>query len=293
MLSKTDNDMRFLRGIWTAWDHNGNYFKTSLIYQILTSVKSVCMPNRNLIDHVTVKKQLHKKLIFLFTLLLSFLLFNWQSWQLIQESWVVDKTLSGSDYKSWFYYQRQQKHLASIPPGRGHVWSAEEPGDLIDLKKLRGPWYSFPPLEVPLWNMDRQNCINIIQHFMPSSSDIFGHQNPNFVFQQGNAPPHTARDTVAWDNQDFQQMLWPRNSPDVNIIEIIWGRIMDRWRNHPPLTIAELRKRVHQQWGGVKPQYLRSLYAGLSRWVAALRRVRGYLTNYWGNMCYDESYVTD
>ena len=32
------------KGNWTAWDHNGNYFKPSLIYQILISMKSVCMP---------------------------------------------------------------------------------------------------------------------------------------------------------------------------------------------------------------------------------------------------------
>ena len=73
-------------------------------------------------------------------------------------------------------------------------------------------------------NTDRNNYINIIQqHLPPSSSDIFGHQNPIFVFQQDNAPPHTARDTVAWlDDQDFQQMLWLGNSPDMNIIATVW-----------------------------------------------------------------------
>ena len=142
-------------------------------------------------------------------------------------------------------------------------------------------------------NMDRHNYIDILQqHLLPSASDIFGHQNPNFVFQQDNAPPHTARDTVAWlENQDFQQMLWPGNSPDMNIIETVWGRIMDRLRNEPPLTIAELRQRVHQHWGEVTPQYLRSLYAGLPRRAAALRRARGYPTKYWGNMHQEVSYL--
>ena len=119
------------------------------------------------------------------------------------------------------------------------------------------------------------------QHFLPSASDIFGHKNPNFVFQQDNTPPHTARDTVAWlDDQDFQQMLWPGNSRDMNIIETEWGRIMERLRNDPPLTIAELRQRVHQHWGEVTSPYLRSLYAGLPRRVAALRRAGGYPTKY-------------
>ena len=54
-------------------------------------------------------------------------------------------------------------------------------------------------------HMDRHNYIDILQqHPQPTGSDIFGHQNPNFVFQQDDAPPHTARDTVAWVyNQGF------------------------------------------------------------------------------------------
>ena len=86
-------------------------------------------------------------------------------------------------------------------------------------------------------------------------------------------------------------MMWPGNSPDMNIIETVWGPIMDRLRNEPPLTIAELRQRVHQHCGEVTPQYLRSLYTGLPRRVAALHRARGYPTKYWGNMYQEISYL--
>ena len=139
--------------------------------------------------------------------------------------------------------------------------------------------------------MDRCNYINILQQYLLlSTNDIFGHQNPNFVFQQDNALPHTASDPITWlDNQDFQQMLSPGNSPDMNIIEIVWGLIMDRLRNDPPLTLAELCRSVHHHWGEVTLQYLRSLYASLPRRVAELRCAQGYLTRCWENMYLDVS----
>lgn len=136
-------------------------------------------------------------------------------------------------------------------------------------------------VEVP-GNIDRHVYIDTLRHHLaPSAEDIFQQPNPNFVFQHDNAPPHTARDTVAWlEQQNFQQMQWPANSPDMNIIETVWGRIMDRLRKDPPLTVAELRNRVHQHWNEVTPQYLRGLFASLPRRVAALRRARGYPTKY-------------
>ena len=60
--------------------------------------------------------------------------------------------------------------------------------------------------------------------------------------QPDNAFPHTTRDTVAWfDNQGFQRVLWPEYFPDVNIIEMVMGRIMNRLYADPSLTIIQLR----------------------------------------------------
>lgn len=131
-------------------------------------------------------------------------------------------------------------------------------------------------------HIDRHEYIRILQdHLIPSAAEIFRQPAPNFVFQHDNAPPHTARDTVAWlAQQNFQTMMWPPYSPDMNIIETVWGLIMQKLKNNPPQDIPTLRNRVMQHWAEITPQYLGRLFGSLPRRVATLLRVRGYPTKY-------------
>ena len=69
---------------------------------------------------------------------------------------------------------------------------------------------------------------------LPWATGVFGR---NFVYVQDNAPPHTARDTAAFsDQQDVEVMDWPAPSPDMNPIEHVWVQmsvwIRDMQRGH-------------------------------------------------------------
>ena len=131
-------------------------------------------------------------------------------------------------------------------------------------------------------NMNQDSYVDILRnHLLPSARDIFNDPQPNFVFQQDNAPPHTGRRSAAWlGNQPFQLMQWPAYSPDMNLIESVWGWIMRKLNNDPPETLQILRQRVQQHWDKITPDQLRRLYHQMPRRVGALRRCQGYPTKY-------------
>ena len=66
--------------------------------------------------------------------------------------------------------------------------------------------------------INRHWYIQILRNQMlPWATGVFGR---NFVYVQDDAPPHTARDTASFlDQQDVKVMDWPARSPDMNPIE--------------------------------------------------------------------------
>ena len=67
-----------------------------------------------------------------------------------------------------------------------------------------------------------------------------GHQNPNSL-PTGQYPSYTARDIVAWlETHDFRQMLWLGHSSDMNIMETLGSRMIQRLRNDSHLTLVEI-----------------------------------------------------
>ena len=69
--------------------------------------------------------------------------------------------------------------------------------------------------------MNRHRYIQILKNQL--CHEVFGR---NFVYVQDNAPPHTARDTPAFlDQQDVEIMDWTARIPDMNPIEHVWDQM--------------------------------------------------------------------
>ena len=109
---------------------------------------------------------------------------------------------------------------------------------------------------------------------------MFGH---NFVYVQDNAPPHTARDTAAFlDQQDVEVMDWPARSPDMNPIERVCDQ-MSVWipeMDDPPSTVSELNNAVCQAWAAVWPGRVQTQVESMPRRVRAFLVARGAHTRY-------------
>ncbi len=72
----------------------------------------------------------------------------------------------------------------------------------------------------------------ILEHFMlPSADKLYG--DDTFIFQQDLAPAHTAKGTKSWFNDHGVTVLdWPANSPDLSLIENLWGIVKRKMKRH-------------------------------------------------------------
>lgn len=113
----------------------------------------------------------------------------------------------------------------------------------------------------------------------------FMYPNTDGVFMDDNAPCHRARTVRDWFEEhsgDFQRMVWPSRSPDMNPIEHVWDIIerMVRAQTAPPSTLSQLWTSIQTAWLNIPAVDFQRLVESMPRRVAALRRAKGGPTRY-------------
>lgn len=133
-------------------------------------------------------------------------------------------------------------------------------------------------------NLNSNSYINILNDvFLPSADTIF--PNRNFVFQQDNCPIHTANTVKTWFRQNnFNVLDFPSRSPDLNIIENVWGLMANRMKllNQRPQNRNELIDFVQAAWESVNENnnYFFNLYNSIPNRLEQVINRNGSMTRY-------------
>jgi hypothetical protein len=102
--------------------------------------------------------------------------------------------------------------------------------------------------------------------------------NNDAVFQDDNTPIHTAGTVQSWFEEhegELQHVLWPAQSPNLNITEPLWSLMETRVRNRfPPPTSLKQLEDVQEEWYTIPLQTVQNLYESITRRSAAVLKAK-------------------
>ena len=131
--------------------------------------------------------------------------------------------------------------------------------------------------------MDSDCYLDILKKRVCQSRDWLGIDRRKFIFQQDNTRIYTALQCINFfATHGIKILLWPPNSPDLNLIENVWSYIERELDQYPEAAkdLDELWRRVEAIWREIPPEYLHKLYESIPDRLMMVIRNKGRNTKY-------------
>jgi DDE superfamily endonuclease len=103
------------------------------------------------------------------------------------------------------------------------------------------------------------------------------------IFQHNNDSKHTAKSVKTWINQQpFQVLDWPAQSPDLNPIENLWAILKHHLNQYetPPSGMLELWDHVQEKWDGITADECKRLIDTMPECIEAVLKAKGLWIDY-------------
>lgn len=145
-------------------------------------------------------------------------------------------------------------------------------------------WHNYTNLVEITGRLNSAAYINILNEHLLPLYDLVP-DGTTTIFVQDNCPVHTSQATTNWlEEHNITLLDWPAYSPDINVIENVWGIMKQRIRKmaHQPSTRADLFAAMQRLWTTLMSNnvWRHSLIRSMPRRVLKLRQARGKHTKY-------------
>jgi transposase len=131
--------------------------------------------------------------------------------------------------------------------------------------------------------LDSQLYLEILKGELKDTIADYQLDESKFIFQHDNDPKHTAKIIKEYLNtQEYQTMVWPSQSPDLNPIEHIWSHIKSELNKYPqPASgMLELWERIQEVKLTVTKEICLNLIDSMPRRMQAVIKAKGRWTRY-------------
>ena len=118
------------------------------------------------------------------------------------------------------------------------------------------------------------------EDLLPSAQMLYPNSD-DWIFQQDNAPCHTAKSVKSWmEEKNIRILTWPAQSPDINPIENLWNTMKRKMENHKPSNKAELFDFLRLEWETITQDECERLVESIPSRIRAVIKNRGFATKY-------------
>lgn len=133
-------------------------------------------------------------------------------------------------------------------------------------------------------HMDSEEYTDILDEvLLPSLNITYGNSIGEFMFQQDNAGIHTSYHTRTWfaNHPEIIQLQWPVKSPDLNLIENVWAKLVWDWPNGGFANRGEIFAEAEMRWNElIGTDYITHLYDSMTKRLNEVINVDGNWCSY-------------